>query len=167
LGQAGSKKGTPTASAETASANNAQVAAQTHEVTPGNTSDNSAEPAPEQSAKTEEPKPARKHSASAPPAEDTEAAGPSTTPVKPERTGEFVPQAGQTFLQVAAVGRDEAEGVADVLRKRGFHAHAVPKPGSPKIYRVIIGPLRDAADLSTTRDALRRTGFREVITQHY
>ena len=84
-----------------------------------------------------------------------------------ETSGEFAPEAGQQFLQVAAVGRDEAEAVADVLHKKGFQAHAVPKPGNPKLYRVLIGPVQDAADLSSTRDALRRTGFREVIVQRY
>jgi cell division septation protein DedD len=79
----------------------------------------------------------------------------------------FTPQTGQEFLQVAAVGRDEAEAVADVLHKKGFRAHAIPKPGNTKIYRVLIGPIRDAGDLSSTRDALRRTGFREVIVQRY
>jgi cell division septation protein DedD len=79
----------------------------------------------------------------------------------------FAPQPGQEFLQVAAVARDEALGVANVLHAKGFHAHAVPKPGNPKLYRVLIGPLRDAGDLSSTRDALRKTGFREVIVQKY
>ena len=78
----------------------------------------------------------------------------------------YVPHSGSQYLQVAAVGRDEAEAVSDVLRKRGFHAHAVPKPGNEKLYRVIIGPVKDAGDLSSTRDALRKT-FREVIVQRY
>lgn len=78
----------------------------------------------------------------------------------------YVPQAGSEYLQVAAVGKDEAEAVADVLHKKGFHAHAVPKPGNVKIYRVIIGPVKDAGDLASTRDALRKT-FREVIVQRY
>jgi cell division protein FtsN len=87
----------------------------------------------------------------------------------PERfaTGTFAPEPGQEFLQVTAVARDEALGVANVLHAKGFRAHAVPKPGNPKIYRVLIGPLRDAGDLSTTRDALRKVGFREVIVQKY
>ena len=79
----------------------------------------------------------------------------------------FAPQPGQEFLQVAAVARDEALGVANVLHAKGFRAHAVPKPGNSKVYRVLIGPLRDAGDLSSTRDALRKTGFREVIVQKY
>ncbi|MFL6351000.1 MAG: SPOR domain-containing protein [Bryobacteraceae bacterium] len=87
----------------------------------------------------------------------------------PEPTGEdtFAPERGQTFLQVAAVGRDEAVAIADVLHKKGFRAHAVPKPGSPKFYRVLIGPIRDTTELSSTRDSLRKTGFREVIVQKY
>ena len=79
----------------------------------------------------------------------------------------YTPQNGSQYLQVAAVGRDEAEAVADVLHKKGFRAHAVPKPGNNKLYRVIIGPIRDAGDLRSTRDALHNTGFREVIVQHY
>ena len=81
--------------------------------------------------------------------------------------GVFAPQSGEQFLQVAAVSKDEAEAVADVLHKKGFRAHAVPKPGNQKLYRVLIGPISDAGDLSSTRDALRRTGFREVIVQRY
>ena len=85
----------------------------------------------------------------------------------PPPTEAFVPQSGQTFLQVVAVSRDEAEGIADVLRKKHFRAHAVPKPGNPRLYRVLVGPVTDAADLSTTREALRKTGFAEVIVQKY
>jgi cell division septation protein DedD len=83
-------------------------------------------------------------------------------------TTPFVPQSGQTFLQLGATTRDEAEGVADVLQRKGFRAHAVPKPGNPKLYRILIGPLRDAGDLSNTREALRnRAGFRVMIVQRY
>lgn len=81
---------------------------------------------------------------------------------------DYTPQSGQTFLQVAAVSRDEAAAIADVLHKKGFHAHAVPKPGSNKIYRILIGPIHSAADLSSTRESLRnKMGFREVIVQRY
>jgi cell division septation protein DedD len=79
----------------------------------------------------------------------------------------YLPQTGQTFLQVAAVGRNESDAIADVLNKKGFHAHSVPKPGSTTIYRVLIGPIRDTADLSSTRDQLRSNGFRDVIVQRY
>jgi cell division septation protein DedD len=79
----------------------------------------------------------------------------------------YLPHTGQTFLQVAAVGRNESDAIADVLNKKGFHAHSVPKPGSATIYRVLIGPIRDTAELSSTRDQLRSNGFRDVIVQRY
>ncbi|HEY3939146.1 MAG TPA: SPOR domain-containing protein [Bryobacteraceae bacterium] len=92
---------------------------------------------------------------------------PATAPAAAESTEGYTPQSGQTFLQVAAVSRSEADAVADVLAKKGFQAHSVPKPGGANIYRVLIGPVSNAGDLSSTRDALRKTGFREVIVQRY
>jgi cell division septation protein DedD len=85
----------------------------------------------------------------------------------PARADTFAPQNGQEFLQVAAVPHDHALAVAAVLRKKGFHAHAVPKPGAGNLYRVIVGPIHDAGELSSTRDSLRKTGFSQVIVQHY
>ncbi|HEX4165537.1 MAG TPA: SPOR domain-containing protein [Bryobacteraceae bacterium] len=86
---------------------------------------------------------------------------------KSPKSDNFVPQGGQEFLQVAAVPHDHAMAVAAVLRRKGFHAHAVPKPGDGTLYRVIVGPIRDAGELSSTRDLLRKTGFGQVIVQHY
>lgn len=79
----------------------------------------------------------------------------------------FTPQSGQEFLQVAAVPHDHALAVASVLRKKGFRAHAVAKPGDANTYRVIVGPIRNAGELSSTRDSLRKTGFSQVLVQHY
>jgi cell division septation protein DedD len=117
-----------------------------------------AVPLPAPDAKVTERPAAAHQSQIAPPPSGAEA-----SPV----SASFTPEAGQTFLQVAAVGKDEADAVADVLHKKGFRAHSVQKPGSAKIYRVLIGPLKDAGDLAATRDSLRKTGFREVIVQHY
>ncbi len=144
------------------SSNPGPAGGETHSISPDST-DTSASATPKSAASKPEPvqesplgSPARKtfH----PPDSD------SLTAASPNG---FVPEAGQEFLQVGAVGRDEAEAIADVLHKKGFRAHAVPKPGSTKLYRVLIGPIQDAADLSATRDSLRKTGFREVIVQKY
>jgi cell division septation protein DedD len=77
------------------------------------------------------------------------------------------PQGGQTFLQVAAVGHTEASALADVLSKKGFHAHAVAKPGASDVYRVLIGPMLDNSELSSTRDSLRNAGFTKIFVQRY
>lgn len=96
----------------------------------------------------------------------TDAPPPQTT-TPTAGSPDFVPQNGQEFLQVAALPRNEALSVADVLRKKGFPAHAVPVPTNMKLYRVIVGPVRDVADLSSTREELRKTGFGKVIVQKY
>ncbi len=89
-------------------------------------------------------------------------------PVESNVEESYAPQTGQTFLQVVALSRDDAYGVAQVLTQKGFRAHSVPKPGSPKLYRVLVGPIRDTSDLSATRDALRKNaGFQDVIVQRY
>lgn len=80
---------------------------------------------------------------------------------------EGVPKGGQTFIQVTALTHRDAEGTAEVLRKQNFRARIAPKPGSTTIYRVLVGPIKDAADLAATRDALRKIGFRDVFAQHY
>ena len=82
-------------------------------------------------------------------------------------SAESSPKTGQTFLQVAAVRRTEADALAEVLRQKGFRAHSVQKPGATDLFRVLVGPVRDTGDLSATRDALRNTGFTKVIVQHY
>lgn len=77
------------------------------------------------------------------------------------------PVAGQTFVQVAALTKAEANAMADVLRKQNFRARTAPKPGSSTIYRVLVGPTRDASEIRATSDALRKIGFRDVIVQRY
>jgi cell division protein FtsN len=93
----------------------------------------------------------------------------ATKPPKPVPVEKEIstPKSGQTFLQVAAVGHTEAKAMASVLSKKGFSAHAVAKPGAKNVYRVLIGPTRDASDLSNTRSALRNAGFTEIVVQRY
>jgi cell division septation protein DedD len=142
-------------------------ATETHAVTPdSSTEDNSAGSATVRPSPTTETTEAKRTASNSRPL-GSRAATRSNTASAPVIDETFAPERGQTFLQVAAVGREEAIGIADVLHKKGFRAHAVPKPGSPKFYRVLIGPVRDTSDLSSTRDSLRKTGFREVIVQKY
>lgn len=80
----------------------------------------------------------------------------------------FAPQAGQTFLQVAAVGRSEADMLSDVLNRKGFRAYVTSGP-TAKTFRVLVGPLRSSADISFTRDDLVKKGFkgREAFIKRY
>jgi cell division septation protein DedD len=157
---------TPAGPAQPAAANSAATptGGETHSVSAEGSDANSQAPAatPEPAAAQPQDAPlgSRKHknSARTQPPEDLHTAG----------AAEYTPQTGKTYLQVAAVSRDEAFGIADVLRRKGFRAHAVPSPHNAKLYRVIVGPMRDTGDLSNTRDSLRKTaGFRDVFVQRY
>lgn len=106
-----------------------------------------------------------------PPAPSPAAKHPATAEdVKPplgSKTPDGSPVAGQTFVQVAALTKAEANAMADVLRKQNFRARTAPKPGSTTIYRVLVGPTNDASEIRATSDALRKIGFRDVIVQRY
>ncbi len=129
---------------------------------PTNTNDQTASDTAEgQSARTNE-----QDGANAPPLGSPKRKGFEKAPAG-GAAANFVPQTGQTFLQVAAVGRNEAEAIADVLHRKGFRAHAVAIPGNSNLYRVLIGPLRDASEFSSARDSLRKTGFNDVIARRY
>lgn len=71
------------------------------------------------------------------------------------------PRPGQTWLQVSAVGRPEAELLVDVLVKKGFRAVIAPGP-SEKLFRVLVGPARDDAEVVRTRTELEQSGFRPI-----
>lgn len=94
------------------------------------------------------------------------------TPITPAKEqaamvpAEAAPRLGQTFLQVSALTHTQAEATAVVLRRQKFRARIAQKPGTA-LYRVLVGPVKDAGDLSSTRDSLRKIGFREVIVQRY
>lgn len=120
----------------------------------------SATPSPSEAAvdqKTAEasPKPAPKP----PPVEEAPKA-------RPGQIEPFVPQPGQTFLQVAAELHDSAVSAASVLNRSGFNTHVVLAPNG-KLFRVLVGPVKDKADLAATRDALKAKGFLQVIVRTY
>ena len=65
-------------------------------------------------------------------------------------TASTQPAAGEEFLQVVAVAHPDAEVIIDTLQKRGFRARIAPGP-SNKIFRVLVGPVTDAADMGKLR----------------
>lgn len=102
-----------------------------------------------------------------------EAANPTPTPtpapVSASRatltpTGEPAP--GQTFYQVVASTRPDCEIIVDVLKRKGFAATVAPGP-SPDLFRVLVGPLSDAATISRTRTELEAAGFQKPYLRKY
>jgi cell division septation protein DedD len=84
---------------------------------------------------------------------------------KPKPTD--APKHGETFVQVMAVGKKEADATADILRQNGFEARAAEAPGNPGIFRVLVGPSKDPAELRNLEDKLRKIGYTKCFVQHY
>jgi outer membrane biosynthesis protein TonB len=68
------------------------------------------------------------------------------------------PAAGQTYLQLVATAKAEADVMVDVLHQKKFKAVAVEIPEKPGLFRVYVGPLGDGT-LNKTRSDLTSAGF--------
>lgn len=68
------------------------------------------------------------------------------------------PPKGSLFLQVAAVGRAEADVVAKVLRGKGLALWIAPTE-KEAIHRVLVGPIQKS-EQGKTRDQLEALGFK-------
>jgi cell division septation protein DedD len=77
------------------------------------------------------------------------------------------PSPGQTYLQVVAVERAEAEIFVDVLGKKGFHAIFAPVPEKPGTFRVLVGPYKDAGAIGQARTDLEKAGFKNTFVRKY
>lgn len=122
---------------------------------------------------TEAPRESPAEAAYEPPSQRTvdvreaEAPPPSIpTPPARERPLFVEPAAGETYLQVMAVARPDAELVAEALRKKGLAAVVAAGP-SPAFYRVLVGPLSDAASIPSARAQIEGAGFKNPIVRKY
>jgi cell division septation protein DedD len=70
------------------------------------------------------------------------------------------------YWQVVATARPDAEIITEALLKKGFHAVIAPAPRDG-VFRVLVGPLRDAATQSQTRSQLESAGFKNPLMRKY
>ncbi len=75
------------------------------------------------------------------------------------------PQVGETYLQVVAAAKPEAEVLAEILAKKGFRAFVAPGPNE-KVFRVLVGPTKDAADLSKLKTDLEAAGVKPFVKKY-
>jgi outer membrane biosynthesis protein TonB len=68
------------------------------------------------------------------------------------------PVAGQTYLQLAATAKAEADVMVDLLHQKRFKAVSVQIPEKPTVYRILVGPLADGT-LNKTKSDLQSAGF--------
>lgn len=115
---------------------------------------------PRPPAEVPKPKPAEpvKAAEARPPRPEPVNASPAAPRVTEPSTG--------TYLQVSAVRRPEAEALAEILLKKGFRAVLTPSPRDG-IFRVLVGPLRDAAEISKTKTDLEGAGMKSPFVQKF
>ena len=70
------------------------------------------------------------------------------------------------YWQVVATARPDAEIITETLSKKGFHAVMAPAP-KEGIFRVLVGPQKDAAAQAQTRTALEAAGFKNPLVRKY
>jgi len=71
------------------------------------------------------------------------------------------PPAGTVFLQVVATARPEAEVIGGTLSKRGYKTRLSLAPNGA--FRVLVGPLKDASEIASTRADLEKAGFKPIV----
>lgn len=77
----------------------------------------------------------------------------------------ITPRKGDVFLQVAAIGRPEAELMAEQLQKRSYRAFLSEVPGKD-LFRVLIGPFETAPRLNETKKKLADEGMPSIVQRY-
>ena len=113
----------------------------------------------------EEPSPAPAAPAPSAPAQKTKAS--PLSPAAPSATASLTgdPAPGD-YWQVVATARPDAEIITETLSKKGFHTVMAPAP-KEGIFRVLVGPLKDAATQAQMRTSLEAAGFKNPIVRKY
>jgi len=126
------------------------------------------EPTKKEEPKKEEPK---KETAKKEPEkkkEEPKKQDPVPPPAPPVESGGLFKQAptpGQ-YLQVAAIDRPGATGMAEAYRKQGFPAIITPS-SSPTLFRVVIGPLPTSDSVADTKLKLKKIGVDGAILRKF
>jgi type IV secretory pathway VirB10-like protein len=87
---------------------------------------------------------------------------------KARPTPSNVPVAGQTYLQLSATSKQDADAYVEVLRKNSFPSIDVEVPNKPGTYRVLVGPLAPG-EINRTKADLQAKGLpgNAAFPQHF
>jgi len=111
----------------------------------------------------EQKEPDSKLSAPEPEPTPTRAADPMVP--KPTSPAPEIARPGTGYVvQVAAVSKQEdAQSLADALRKKSYIVVIATNPPNDKLYHVQVGPFADIADAETTRTRLVTDGYNPIL----
>jgi cell division septation protein DedD len=101
--------------------------------------------------------------AQSPPAPTTPAPTPATQTQAAHDTP-FVPEAGATYLQVTALHRADADNLVKTLREQKLPA-LLADSSKPDLFRVLVGPYRQTADVADAKARLKALGFANAFVQ--
>lgn len=145
----------------------------TSAATPGGTVSPSAAP-PQDSQQPEPPRetassdvPSAPSQESQPPATRTQAARdvpPVAAPAATPAASPSVPEAGATYLQVTALGRVDADNLVKTLKEQNFPALRSDS-SKPDLFRVLVGPYHQTADVADAKARLKALGFANAFVQ--
>jgi cell division septation protein DedD len=94
------------------------------------------------------------------------------TPVQPAAapapvaaaTATVTPEAGATYLQVAAQHRADADNLVRTLREQNLPA-VVAASSKEDLFRVLVGPYHQTAQVAEAKDKLKALGFANAFVQ--
>jgi cell division septation protein DedD len=75
-----------------------------------------------------------------------------------------VPEAGTAWLQVTALRRADADNLVKTLREQNFPV-VLAESSKPELFRVMVGPYRQMADVADAKARLKALGFANAFVQ--
>ena len=85
-------------------------------------------------------------------------------PPKPTAVANLAAPAGDYFVQVAAVSRQEdADALVEALKKKQYPAFTVNNSSADKFYHVQVGPYGDLKDAESMRARLIADGYNPIV----
>jgi cell division protein FtsN len=108
-----------------------------------------------------EPPPAETHPAQDAPVTPAPAAAKADDKSVPKPE---IPEAGATYLQVAALELTDAETMVKALRAQNLPASIAPS-SRQNYYRVLVGPYRQTSDVADAKAKLKTLGHSDTIVQ--
>jgi cell division septation protein DedD len=109
---------------------------------------------------TQPPNPAPADSQSAP-------AAPAPSPATQTQAAHdtpFIPEPDATYLQVTALHRADADNLVKTLREQKLPA-LVADSSKPDLFRVLVGPYHQTADVADAKARLKALGFANAFVQ--
>lgn len=85
-------------------------------------------------------------------------------PSAPAAPAPAVPETGATYLQVTALRRSDADNLVKTLKEQNFPA-LLADSSKPDLFRVLVGPYHQTADVADAKARLKALGFANAFVQ--